>query len=314
MNKDLENAAGLIKKGELVAFPTETVYGLGADVFNEDAIQKIYEAKGRPSSNPLIVHIAEVEQLALLTDDVGSAEQTLITAFWPGPLTLVFPKKSTVSDIVTGGLKTVAVRMPAHPMALDLIKTSGTPIAAPSANLSGKPSATHHSHVQNYFGESIFCLEGGATVHGLESTVLQIKEGVPHIYRLGSITPQNIERVLGSKPVLETKSEHSPGTRFKHYAPEAKLEICEPTVLLEKANNTDEKVGILASTELLAQLPSSLPHFDLGSESDLVAIGSHIYSGLIALDALKLDKILVQSFPEQGLGLAIMDRLHRAAE
>lgn len=256
MNKDLENAAGLIKKGELVAFPTETVYGLGADVFNEDAIQKIYEAKGRPSSNPLIVHIAEVEQLALLTDDVGSAEQTLITAFWPGPLTLVFPKKSTVSDIVTGGLKTVAVRMPAHPMALDLIKTSGTPIAAPSANLSGKPSATHHSHVQNYFGESIFCLEGGATVHGLESTVLQIKEGVPHIYRLGSITPQNIERVLGSKPVLETKSEHSPGTRFKHYAPEAKLEICEPTVLLEKANNTDEKVGILASTELWRSYPA----------------------------------------------------------
>lgn len=314
MNSDVKKAADLIQAGEVVAFPTETVYGLGADVFNDAAIQKIYEAKGRPSSNPLIVHIAEISDLSLLTEEVGEEEQKLIAAFWPGPLTLVFQKKETVSPLVTGGLNTVAVRMPAHPLALELIKTAGRPIAAPSANLSGKPSATHHSHVQNYFGKSIFCLEGGATQHGLESTVLQVKNGVPHIYRLGSITPEDIEGILGVKPVLETKSEHSPGTHFKHYAPETQLEILEPTELINRVNAvTQEQLGILASSEILSQLPSTLPRFDLGSQSDLLTIGSHIYSGLITLDALKFDKILVQSFPEQGLGLAIMDRLRRAA-
>ncbi len=313
MSHLLQSAAQLLKSGELVAFPTETVYGLGADAFNDAAIQKIYEAKGRPSSNPLIVHIAEVADLALLTDQVGEEEQKLIAAFWPGPLTLVFPKKSTLSSLVTGGLDTVAVRMPAHPLALELIRASGSPIAAPSANLSGKPSATHHDHVKNYFGDRVFCLEGGATQHGLESTVLQIKNGIPHLYRLGSIMPEDIERVLGVKPILETQSPHSPGTRFKHYAPETALELLESAKLIERAAMTQERIGILASTEVLATLPSELPSFDLGSESDLLSIGSHIYSGLIALDRLKLNKILVQSFPEQGLGLTIMDRLRRAA-
>lgn len=314
MDSNLQKAADLIRAGELVAFPTETVYGLGADAFNDSAIQKIYEAKGRPSTNPLIVHIAEVVDLGLLTDEVGEQEKKLIAAFWPGPLTLIFPKKIAVSSLVTGGLDTVAIRMPAHPLALKLIKAAKTPIAAPSANLSGKPSATHHAHVKGYFGDAIFCLEGGATQHGLESTVLQIKSGVPHIYRLGSIVPEDLERVLGVKPILETKSPHSPGTRFKHYAPETELQILEPEELLkEAAKSPQEQIGILASTELLARLPASLNHFDLGSESDLLSIGSHIYSGLIALDALKLNKILVQSFPEQGLGLTIVDRLRRAA-
>lgn len=313
MNDVFQTAAQLIKKGELVAFPTETVYGLGADAFNDEAIQKIYETKGRPSSNPLIVHIAEISDLALLTDQVGEEEKKLIAAFWPGPLTLIFQKKSTISKLVTGGLPTVAIRMPAHSLALELIKQAGTPIAAPSANLSGKPSATHHLHVQNYFGTAVFCLEGGATEHGLESTVMQIKNGIPHIYRLGSITPEDIEKVLRIKPVLETKSKHSPGTHFKHYAPETKLELLEPKKLLEEVLSSKEKLGILASSEILARLPKQLPHFDLGSEKDLLVVGSHLYSGLIELDTLRLSKILVQSFPEQGLGLTIMDRLRRAA-
>ncbi|QQR54902.1 threonylcarbamoyl-AMP synthase [Candidatus Peregrinibacteria bacterium] len=313
MNEDLKIAAEHIQTGSLVAFPTETVYGLGADAFNESAIQKIYEAKGRPSSNPLIVHIAELADLSKLTDQVGEEEQKLITAFWPGPLTLVFRKKPTVSAQVTGGLNTVAVRMPAHPLALELIQEAGTPIAAPSAKLSGKPSATHHEHVRTYFGKKGFTLEGGATQHGLESTVLQMKEGLPHIYRLGSITPEDIERVLGVKPILETHSKNSPGTHFKHYAPETQLEILEPEALLKAATSAGPQVGILATTELLVQLPKELPHYDLGSASDLLTVGSHLYSGLIALDALQLNKILVQSFPEKGLGLALMDRLRRAS-
>lgn len=313
MNNPLTQAVHLLQAGELVAFPTETVYGLGADAFNETAIAKIYEAKGRPSNNPLIIHIADIADLSKLTDLVGPEEQVLITAFWPGPLTLIFPKKNTVPSTATGGLETVAVRMPAHPMALELIRSAGTPIAAPSANPSGKPSATHDEHVRAYFGNRIFTLEGGATQHGLESTVLQIKKGIPHIYRLGSITPEDIENVLGKKPILETHSEHSPGTRFRHYSPQAPVELLTPKELIERAKQANESIGVLATEETLAQLPKELPHFNLGKEGDYLTIGSRIYSGLIALDALHLNKIFIQSFSETGLGQTIMDRLRRAS-
>lgn len=309
----IQKAVKILQAGGIVAFPTETVYGLGADAFNESAIQKIYEAKGRPSQNPLIVHIADISDLSKLTDQVVPEEQKLITAFWPGPLTLIFPKKTTVPSTTTGGLETVAVRMPAHPMALELIRSAGTPIAAPSANPSGKPSATHHEHVHAYFGDQILTLEGGATQHGLESTVLQIKKGIPHIYRLGSITPEDIEKVLGKKPILETHSEHSPGTRFKHYSPEAPIELLAPEDLILSLKNSKEKIGVLAAEETLAQIPQEVPHFNLGKEGDWLTIGSRIYSGLIALDALKLNKIFIQSFPETGLGQTIMDRLRRAS-
>ncbi len=315
----LLKAAQLIQEGQLVAFPTETVYGLGADAFNEAAIQKIYEIKGRPSQNPLIVHISDIAQLPLLTDQIGEKEKALITAFWPGPLTLIFPKKKTVPDLTTGGLPTVAVRMPAHPLALELLEKAKTPIAAPSANPSGKPSATHHDHVHQYFGDELFILDGGATQHGLESTVVQIKNGLPHIYRLGSITPEDIEAVLACKPVLETQSKHSPGTRFKHYAPEAAMELLSPEAILKRIQTHDfggQKIGLLASEEMLTQLkntPHHLASFSLGTEKELLSVGSRIYSGLIALDALKLDKIVVQSFPEEGLGRTIMDRLRRAS-
>ncbi len=314
MNSSIQTAAALIQQGELVAFPTETVYGLGADMWNPDAIAKIYATKGRPSKNPLIVHIAEIAQLDSLVTELEPLEKTLIAAFWPGPLTLVLPKRSEVSQAVTGGLSTVAVRMPAHPMALELIRQAGVPIAAPSANLSGKPSATHHQHVRDYFGETLFVLEGGATEHGLESTVLQVKNGVPHIYRLGSITPEDVERATGVKAILETNSPHSPGTQFKHYAPSTPLILMEPEALLHACATERGIFGVIATTELLQRLkPKPSRSFDLGAESNLMEVGAHLYEALIEMDRLQLSKIFIQSFPEQGLGRAIMDRLRRAS-
>lgn len=318
MNTDLiQKASAILKKGGLVVFPTETVYGLGANAFDEAAAQKIYQIKGRPSTNPLIVHIAEIAQLKELVQKVEPMEELLIAAFWPGPLTLVFQKSEKVPTTTTGGLDTVAVRMPAHPMALELIKACGFPLAAPSANPSGKPSATHHEHVKAYFGESVFRMEAGETQHGLESTVLQVKNGVPHIYRLGSITPEDIEKVTGVKPVLETRSPHSPGTHFKHYAPETPLHILPKSLwksrILQALQN-DKKVGVLATTENAKALEGwELKIYPLGSESKLMELGSRIYSGLISLDQQKLNIIFVQELPKVGLGLAIMDRLERAA-
>jgi L-threonylcarbamoyladenylate synthase len=318
MQSDLiRKATEVLQGGGLVAFPTETVYGLGANAFESAAVEKIYSMKERPSANPLIVHIAEINQLKELVQKVEPMEQLLIAAFWPGPLTLVFPKSDKVPKIVSGGLKTVAVRMPAHPMALELIKSCGFPIAAPSANPSGKPSATSHEHVKAYFGDRIFRMEGGETQHGLESTVVQIKNKVPHIYRLGSVTPEDIERVTGVKPVIDTRSPHSPGTHFKHYSPETQLCVLNKEVWktrIYQALEHGKRVGILATTESARSLRGfEVTVFDLGSESNLMQVGSRLYSGLIELDQQKLNIIFVQELPKTGLGLAIMDRLQRAA-
>lgn len=319
MQSDLiRKATEVLQGGGLVAFPTETVYGLGANAFEESAVKKIFELKGRPSANPLIVHIAEVSQLKELTPKIEPMEELLIAAFWPGPLTLVFPKSDKVSKTVCGGLKTIAVRMPAHPTALELIKSCGFPIAAPSANPSGKPSATHHEHVKTYFGDRIFRIEGGDTQHGLESTVVQVKNGVPHIYRLGSVTPEDIERVTGVKPVLETRSPHSPGTHFKHYSPETQLCVLPKELWktrIYQAIENDKRVGILATDESAKSLKDfEVTIFHLGSESNLMEVGSKIYSGLIHLDQQKLNIIFVQELPKSGLSMAIMDRLYRAAQ
>ncbi len=315
MNK-IQEASLQIQKGEVVAFPTETVYGLGADAFNEAAIQKIYALKGRPSSNPLIVHIADLNDLELLARPLNAIEKQLVTAFWPGPLTLILDKKETVPMATTGGLSTVAVRMPAHPMALELIKRAGTPIAAPSANLSGKPSATHHDHVRHYFGDQVFCLEGGATQHGLESTVVHVKGNEIHVYRLGSILPEDLSTVTEKNVILETRSIHSPGTQFKHYAPKARVELISKKIWderVKKAEEAKEKVALLAPKEWM-EVPTKFPKFSLGSEENLVEIGANLYRALITMDQPTVDTLFLPAFPEQGLGKTLMDRLKRAAE
>lgn len=214
-----------IKQGDLVAFPTETVYGLGADAWNATAIAKIFETKGRPSDNPLIVHISSIEQLSDFAATIPKSASSLIKKFWPGPLTLVFEKKPEVLDAITAGLNTVAVRMPNHPLALKLIEKTG-PLVAPSANKSGKPSPTKALHVINDFGNKIPVIDGGSTQIGLESTVLDVTTEVPTILRPGYVAKSEIEECLGSKIETATssvKTPRSPGQKYSHYQPNAKV-------------------------------------------------------------------------------------------
>lgn len=222
----LDSIVSLLKAGQIVAFPTETVYGLGADAWNPDAIKKVFEQKGRPADNPLIVHIADRKTVEDFAAEIPETAEKLMDAFWPGPLTLIFVKKTEVLDLISAGLPTVALRWPSHPLAQELISQVG-PLVAPSANTSGKPSPTKPAHIYEDFGKDFPVLEGGETKIGLESTVLDISSEVPQIYRPGAIGKSQIEKVLGFK-VLEAEtskeaSSRSPGTKYSHYAPKAEV-------------------------------------------------------------------------------------------
>ncbi len=297
---DLTKAIKLLQSGNIVAFPTETVYGIGANAFNADAVAKIYAIKGRPASNPLIIHIADKDDIHRVASEIDPISQKLIDTFWPGPLTLILPKHADVPLATTAGLETVAVRMPAHPLAQKLIRACGFPIAAPSANPSGKPSATQHEHVENYFGDTLACITGGSTDKGIESTVVMVRDGLPHILRLGTITPEEIENALGITPILEIHSAHSPGTRFRHYAPNAQLLIIDPDRIKETAKELQQEgkhVGILET-----------------ENRSLDEVAQHLYDDLLHFDTEHVDIILAPYFPEKGIGLALNDRLQRAAQ
>jgi len=222
----LDRYISLLKNGDIVAFPTETVYGLGADAWNPDAIKKVFEKKGRPADNPLIIHIASKDSVKDFAKDIPDTAEKLMDAFWPGPLTLIFKKKMQVLDLITAGLPTVALRWPSHPFSQQLISLAG-PLVAPSANTSGKPSPTKPEHVFEDFGEDFPVIEGGETQIGLESTVLDISEDPPRIYRPGYIGRKQIEKVLGMEVFeAEKKAEglaKSPGTKYSHYAPKARV-------------------------------------------------------------------------------------------
>ena len=299
--RTLNRAASIIKSGGLVVFPTETVYGLGANVFDEEALKKIFIAKGRPSDNPIIVHIATVEQLQELTDNISSLEQKLIDTFWPGPLTIIFKKRKNISKVVSGGLPTIAVRMPSHPFARDLILVAGVPIAAPSANISGRPSGTIGEHIfVDLEGRVNMIINAGSSDIGLESTVVRVNKNNISILRPGAVTHEMLEKFAPVSFASDKKElQASPGTRYRHYAPKAKLEILESKDALEKRledlRKKNIKVGIL-------------------SRRDLKDTAKNLYRDLRALDAQGVDVILCESFPEEGLGVAIMDRLKRAAE
>src|SRR3989339_192814 len=226
----LNKAATIIKSGGLVVFPTETVYGLGANVFDEKALAKIFSAKGRPSDNPIIVHISDEDQLKELVDTVSEQQKKLINAFWPGPLTIVFEKKKEISDIVSGGLPTIAVRMPSNVFAHGLIKLAGVPIAAPSANISGRPSGTTGEHIYDELtGKVNMIVDAGFSDIGVESTVVKINKEQVLILRPGAITKEMLEKVLPLLPVVFAKNKNelqfSPGTKYRHYAPKARLEV-----------------------------------------------------------------------------------------
>jgi len=324
MQLDLEaqilEASQIIQSGDLVAFPTETVYGLGANVFDTEAIAKIFELKNRPADNPLIVHISSLVMLPKLVNNISEANQKLIDNFWPAPLAIVFPKSQLVPDIVTAGLDTVVIRFPSNSIAQQLIAKCEVPLAAPSVNPSGKPSSTRPQHIRDYFENQVFVVEGEPSEIGLESTVINALVSPPIILRQGAITQEQLENVLGVKVKIAKKETpvQSPGMKYRHYAPEAKLELIPlGENILDKIEfhlSKGKKVGVLVSSEIYNTLPSTVTAFELGSRENYRAISANIYAGLHYFDKHQIDIILAESFQTQGLGLAIMDRLQRAAE
>ncbi len=307
----LDRAAGLLRNGGIVAFPTETVYGLGAAVFNEKAVARVFEVKGRPYFDPLIVHVSSPDQLPLLVGAVPSAAQVLIDQFWPGPLTLVLHKTPQVPDLVTAGLPNVAVRMPSHPLALELIERTGMPIAAPSANPFGCISPTTAQHVIRHLGDCIdMVLDGGPCAVGVESTVLSLAGPRPVILRAGGLAREEIERVMGVTLDHTSSSDRpsAPGQTPSHYAPRT------PLVL----GSMNEKAAAGARVGLLAYRPrNGMDGFAavevLSRDGDLREAAINLFAALHRLDAMGLDKIVADTVPETGLGLAIMDRLRRAS-
>ena len=326
--KIMKEAGALLKAGALVAFPTETVYGLGANALDEKAAAKIYAAKGRPSDNPLIVHIADMESLKLITEEIPEAAYQLADKFWPGPLTMVLKKSDAVPYGTTGGLDTVAVRMPSHPIALEMIRYGGGYIAAPSANTSGRPSPTLASHVLDDMNGIIpMILDGGAVGIGIESTIVDLTEGVPTILRPGFITKEMLEEVVGEVQIDKGLSADSktppkaPGMKYRHYAPKADLMIVEGAreAVIEKINalvqeNESKGVctGIIGTEETISRYPSGIVK-SMGTRRDELSISSHVYSILREFDESDAEIIYSESFSEGAMGSAIMNRLLKAA-
>lgn len=327
---NLKEAADIIREGGLVAFPTETVYGLGADALRPEAAKKIYEAKGRPSDNPLIVHICEFKELVSIAREVPPEAEKLAEAFWPGPLTMIVWKNDRVPYATTGGMDTVAVRMPNHPVALALIKESGCLIAAPSANTSGKPSPTEASHVAlDMDGKIPMILDGGAVGIGIESTIVDLTEDVPMILRPGYITKEMLEEVLGKEVRIDPgiiadasdKKPKAPGMKYKHYAPKADLILVEgeENAVIQKINalvlekqKKGEKVGVIATDETKDRYHADYV-VSIGARTDEDAIARHLYKILREFDAWEVDAIYSESFATPRIGQAIMNRLMKAA-
>lgn len=312
LHEDIQTAARRLREGQLVVFPTETVYGLGANVWDELAVARIFEVKGRPRFDPLIVHIAHREQLDELVRTVPQKAQRLMERFWPGPLTLVLPKQDRVPDIVTAGLPTVAVRQPRHPVAQQLLVTAGVPIAAPSANRFGQLSPTTADHVREQFrGEDIFVLDGGPCQVGVESTVVAVLDDECSVLRYGGVPLEEIEPVVGTVKVGVAVVDRpmAPGQLARHYAPRT------PLVLLAEgfpSSYRGRRVGLLT-----LQPPKDVEAYTaievLSQEGDLRQAATRFFAALRRLDAAGLDLIVARPVPEHGLGRAIMDRLRRAA-
>jgi len=320
----IQQAADLLKKNEVVAFPTETVYGLGGNAKEDSAITKIFAAKGRPSDNPLIIHIAKRTQLNELVEKVPATAEKLMDAFWPGPLTIIFEKKQgMLSEIATAGLSTVGIRMPDHAVALRIIEESGLPIAAPSANRSGKPSPTKASHVKEDLDSYIAgIVDGGPTGVGVESTVVDCTEETVVILRPGGITKQQLESVVGEVRMdqalinKEIKPK-SPGMKYTHYAPNAPLFLVDGSkekiqLLVEEEKQKGHKVGILTTLENKDYYQADFI-YACGKRADLSTVATELYDGLRSFDHKEIDIIFGEMFPAEGVGQAIMNRLMKAA-
>lgn len=318
-----------IQSGELIAFPTETVYGLGADGLNEEAVKKIFQVKGRPQDNPLILHIENMEMLKELVEGDLSKAKDLIDKFWPGPLTLVLKKSKIVPEIITAGLDTVAIRMPNNEIALEIIKISNRPIAAPSANISGRPSPTDaKTCMEDLEGKIPLIIDGGNTLVGLESTVLDITGEIPTILRPGAITLEDIQEILPNvvvdKGILKSgEKPKSPGQKYKHYAPKAEAYLISGSSDVEKESkiyeflkkNKEKKVSLMVTSELYNKIDNlNLEIIDLGSRENLEKIASEIFRSLRTLDKNCVDVILCEEITKEGIGLAIMNRLEKSTQ
>ncbi|GED16284.1 L-threonylcarbamoyladenylate synthase [Aneurinibacillus migulanus] len=325
----IQEAAELLRRNELIAFPTETVYGLGGNGMEDETVEKIYTAKGRPSDNPLILHIADRMQLDELVSEVPPLGEALMEAFWPGPLTLVFPKKSGVAMRASAGLDTVAIRMPDHPLALALIQAARLPIAAPSANLSGRPSPTTAQHVlEDLDGRIAGVLDGGPTGIGVESTVVDITGDVPMILRPGGITAEQIAEITGEVAIdpgilSEEAAPKSPGMKYRHYAPQGQMWLVRGDTIEEmtksirnaarRAVEEGKKVGILATKETFREYDGEYTVITCGERRDLISVARRLYYVLRQFDQESVDVIFAETFPEGGVGTAIMNRLTKAA-
>lgn len=328
-------AAELLKQGEVIAFPTETVYGLGANALSEEAVSKIFAAKGRPSDNPLIIHLHDPSELTQIVSEVPAIAEQLLAAFAPGPLTLILPSNQRVAANATAGLSTVAVRFPDHPVARALLKRCGLPLAAPSANRSGKPSPTEARHViEDLDGRIAGILDAGSSGVGVESTVLDLTATPPVILRPGGISRDELEAVIGevvTDPALadENAAPRSPGMKYRHYAPDAPLwivngnsivDIQERIVAEAKQHLLEGKrVGILTTTEGKAYYIDQLNNSDsliievCGSRHNLPSVANQLYDRLRRFNDLDVHTIFAEAFPLTGIGTAIMNRLNKAA-
>lgn len=326
----MEQAGKLIAEGELVAFPTETVYGLGGDALDPDASRKIYAAKGRPSDNPLIVHIADFDDMKRVAREVPEQAKKLADAFWPGPLTMIVWKSDAVPEATTGGMQTVAVRMPNHPVALELIRRSGCLIAAPSANTSGRPSPTEAQHVaEDLSGKIAMILDGGPVGIGIESTIIDLTEEKPMILRPGYITPEMLSEVLQEEVVIDpgiiaaddTRKPKAPGMKYKHYAPKAEMIIVDGAqdAVIHKINELTaakraegKKVAVIATDETKDRYDAQVI-LSMGKRADEDAIAQHLYKILRECDELDVGEIYSECFQTPRIGQAIMNRLLKAA-
>ncbi len=321
----MERAGKILRGGGLVAFPTETVYGLGADALNEEAARKIYEAKGRPSDNPLIVHIADPEALDGIVESVPEKAAALAAAFWPGPLTMIFHKKECVPYGTTGGLSTVAVRMPSDEIARELIRQGGGYVAAPSANVSGRPSPTTAQHVyEDMAGRIPMILDGGPVPIGLESTIVDLTGERPVILRPGYITLDMVRSVTGEAEVdqgliAEDSSVRpkAPGMKYRHYAPRADLQIVEGPMeqvisYINEQCAAPGKTGVICTEETREHYHAGDVKC-IGSRRDELSIASHLFAILREFDEDQVDRIYSESFDTPGLGQAVMNRLLKAA-
>lgn len=325
----LRRAGAVLRAGGLVAFPTETVYGLGGDGLNRESSRKIYAAKGRPCDNPLIIHICKFEDIDEIAGAVPEAAEKLAAAFWPGPLTMILPKSARVPYETTGGLDTVAVRFPSHPIARKLIEYGGGYVAAPSANLSGKPSPTEAKYVMEDMGGRIdMIIDGGAVGIGLESTIVDLTAGRPQILRPGFVTEEMLACVLGAvdtdAAIIKPDSGQAPkapGMKYRHYAPEGELVLVEgdPEKVAAYINEqaaADQgrgcRTGVIATSETAGSYRADVVKC-LGSRGDEESIARGLFTALREFDDEKVGKIYSESFPRRGLGQAIMNRLLKAA-